>query len=114
MKFLITTLAITFSVNSFAHGIGKFSPSQMVTFSPLFGTAFVTAFTADGLSSSTDVTSGKAAYKAVLADANEFRLTGNASAALSESINNIQSDMDVSDQEAVDLLESMAIEGLEN
>lgn len=110
MKFLIATLTITFSVNSFAHGGFNLTPLQWATVS----TILPTGVTLDVTGSSLNATSGKRAYKAILADANEFRLTGNASAALSESINNIQSDMDVSDLEAVDLLESMAIEGLEN
>ena len=110
MKFLIATLAITFSVNSFAHGGINLTPLQWATISPFLATGATT----EVIGSSLNATSGKAAYKTVLADANEFRLTGNASAALGQSIKNIQSDLDVSDLEAVDLLESMAIEALEN
>ena len=109
MKFLIATLAITFSVNSFAHGF-YLNPSQQTALAPFFGTT-ATIVTFDA---STDATSSKSSYKAILVDANEFRLTGNASAALEQSIKNIQSDLEVSDQEAVDLLESIAVEALDN
>ncbi len=105
MKTLITLLAITFSANSFAHGF-YLSPSQQVTLSPFFGTSF-TALSFEGTSKLSGV---QKALQAVVMDAQEYRQSGNMTVALEESVKNVQAEQDVSVEEAVDILSSMAEE----
>lgn len=102
MKTLIVLLAMAFSVNSFAHGGIYLNPSQQTTLAPFFGTTMISV----SFEGTTASVSGH--MKRVVADSQEFRLTGVASAALEESIRNIQSENDVSDAEAVDMLTEMA------
>lgn len=109
MKTLITLLAIAFSANSFAHGF-YLSPSQQITLSPFLGTSF----TALSVEVSTDATSSKKASYKLLQDVQEYHMSGVASAALTESIKQVQSMHEVSSDESVDMLVEMAKEILAN
>lgn len=96
MKYLIVLLAVSFSVNSFA----------------LEATRGAVAVT--GILSS--ITSGVKPFgklEEIIRDANEYHLNGgHASAYLAQQIKDLQTEMDISDDEAVDLLVATAQEQL--
>lgn len=91
MKTLIVLLAVTFSINSFAQ-----QPSYQSTLGMGAASGILTS-TTSGIKPF-----GKA--EAIIREANEYHLTGEASPYLAEQIKNLQSEMEVSDDEAVDLL----------
>jgi hypothetical protein len=93
MKSLIVLLAVTFSMNSFALEATK----------GVLAVTVISTLTTSGIKPF-----GKA--EAVIRDANEYRLTGIAPIYLADQVKNLQSENDVSDDEAVDLLVEAAQE----
>lgn len=97
MKTLIVIALVTFSFQSFANEVSYQST--------------VGIGAASGILTST--TSGIKPFgkaEIIIRDANEYHLTGVASLYLAQQIKNLQSEMDVSDDEAVDLLVETAKE----
>ncbi|MEA9358232.1 hypothetical protein SHI21_18500 [Bacteriovorax sp. PP10] len=97
MKSLIVLLAMAFSANSFANEAVSQSTIGMGA-----ATAILTS-TTSGIKPF-----GKA--EAIIREANEYRLTGIAPLYLADQVKNLQSEMDVSEAEAVDLLVEAAKE----
>lgn len=97
MKNFIVLLAITFSVNSFAN-----EAASQSTIGIGAATGILT-LTTSGIKPF-----GKA--EVIMRDANEYHLTGVASPYLADQIKHLQSEMDISDDEAVDMLVETAKE----
>lgn len=97
MKTVIVLLAVTLSLNSFANEAASQSTIGMGA-----ATAILTS-TTSGIKPF-----GKA--EIIIRDANEYHLTGVASPYLAGQIKNLQSEMEISDDEAVDLLVQTAKE----
>lgn len=98
MKSALVLMALVFSVNSYAHFY--LSPSQISTLAPTLSSA--------GLTDTSSRGANKIAAETLIKDANEYRSNGTVSMKLATQISDLQISLEVSDEEAVDMLVDIA------